>query len=94
MVFSGSTLKEFGASCGRVAASLSVDARRRLADVFTKYFAAYGLDGVHQRLNGRTVAQVLHEYKQPDLPPVIAEGERDGVRYTLYDAPPDGNDSA
>jgi len=94
LAFSGSDLQEFGSSYSRIAGTLSVDVRRNLADVFQSYFAAYGLEGVYERLNGRTVAQVFDEYKQPDPPAVIAEGERDGVRYTLYDAPPNRNDSA
>jgi hypothetical protein len=92
-VFSGSDLQQFGDSYSRIAARLPLDVKRKLVAVFRSYFAAYGLDGVYERLNGRTVAQVLDEYKQPDRPAVIAEGELDGVRYTLYDAPPNRNDS-
>jgi hypothetical protein len=88
LVFSGSNLQEFGASYSRIAAKLSVDVRRKLATVFKSYFIAHDLEGVYERFNGRSVAQVLDEYKQPETPAVIAEGEIDGVRYTLHDAPP------
>jgi len=50
----------------RIAAALPVDLKRKLAAVLKSYFAAYGLERVCERLNGRTVAQVLDEFTQPD----------------------------
>lgn len=93
-VFSGANKQEFGTSYSRIAATLPLDIKRKLADVFTSYFAAYGYQGVFERLKGRTVGQVLDEYKEPAPPAVIAEGEMEGVRYTLYDPPPERNDLA
>jgi hypothetical protein len=88
LVFSGSDLQEFGASYSGVAAKLPLEIKRRLSDIFRSYSLAYGFEGAFERMKGRTVAQVLDEYKEPDPPPVIAEGQLEGVRYRLYDAPP------
>jgi hypothetical protein len=40
---------------------------------------------LYDPVNGRTVTAVLAEYREAAGPEVIAEGERDGVRFTLYD---------
>ena len=61
---------------------------RQLRRVRNEYLIAYDWEGVFERFNGRTVAQVLAEYREPTHPPIVASGELDGVRYTLY-APPE-----
>src|SRR5262245_27520802 len=88
LLFSGSNFHEFGASYSQIAATLPLDVKQKLAKVFKDYSVAYGFDGVYERMKGRTVDQVFDEYEQPEFPPVVATGERDGMRYTLYDAPP------
>ena len=78
--FSGSDLQQFGTCYSRIAATLPVDLKRKLASVFKSYFAAYGLQGVYERLNGRTVAQVLDDFKQPDTPAIINEARANDLR--------------
>jgi hypothetical protein len=46
-----------------------------------------GWEGVCERFNGRTGAQILAEYCEPTHPPVVAGGELGGLRYTLDAAP-------
>lgn len=87
-VISGADLQEFGAAYSRIAGALTLEVRRQLGAVFKSYFVAYGLDGVHARFNGRTVTQILAEYQSPEIPPALAAGEVDGVRYALYEALP------
>ena len=57
---------------------------KRLCSIHDSYFVRYGFDGVYQRMNGRTVAQIFSEYQPADVKP-IASGEADGVRYELYE---------
>jgi hypothetical protein len=73
-----------------VVAGLSPDVARQLKGVRNEYLIAYGWEGVFERFNGRTVAQVLVEYREPTHPPIVASGEIDGIRYTLYAAPEEG----
>jgi hypothetical protein len=70
----------------RVICALPYHLRDRLNEVFLSYFSTYGSKETYQRLNGRTVGQVLNEYTPRASPAVIAEGEVAGVRYTLLAA--------
>jgi hypothetical protein len=65
---------------------LPVDLRLQLNSVFRSYWLAYGIEGVKERFNGRTVTQILAEYQPPPSEAVIASGEREGARYTIYEA--------
>lgn len=66
---------------------LPLEMRKRLHEVFTNYAASYGLQGAYERLNNRTVSQILTEYQPSTEPDVIASGEIDGMRYRLCKAP-------
>lgn len=92
-VFSGSDCQHFGTDYNRIVRALPADLSRTLRSVFKAYWTAYGIEGVYERFHGRSVARVLEEYQQPELPGCLASGERDGVRYTLYDAPTGGEGS-
>lgn len=86
-VFSGANPGEIHASYNRIVVTLPIDVRQRLNAIRTSYLVAYGFDEMCERMSGRTVAQVLDEFKQPDMPTVVAESAVDDLRYTLYDAP-------
>jgi hypothetical protein len=79
--------QEMAATCSNILAQLSPDVARQLRGVRNEYLIAYGWEGVFERFNGRTVAQVIAEYEEPTHPPIVASGELGGVRYTLYEAP-------
>jgi hypothetical protein len=66
---------------------LSPDVRRRLNAIKMHYLAAYGLKGAYERLNDRTVSQILDEHNEESVHKV-AQGTRDGVRFTLFAPPP------
>ena len=80
--------EKLSSSYREVIAQLPVDIALRLRDIFKSYFGRVGLEGVHERLNNRSVAQILREF-QPGEAQTIASGEIDGVRYKLYDALPE-----
>jgi hypothetical protein len=86
-LISCSSWQEIFTTLNKIRVELNPDVQRQLAAVVKSYAAAYGFEGVYGRLNGRTVAQVLSEYREPALPAVVSSGERDGVTYTLYEAP-------
>jgi hypothetical protein len=84
MVMSGADYGEFSKSFGSVCRELPREMANRLSSILKNYFASYGFDGVYQRMNGRTVAQIFSEYQGVDVKP-IASGEVDGMRYNLYE---------
>jgi hypothetical protein len=79
--------QEIADACSNIVAQLAPDVARQLKGVRNEYLIAYGWEGVFERFNGRTVAQILAEYREPAHPPIGASGELGGLRYTLYAAP-------
>jgi hypothetical protein len=74
-------------AANQVKPSLTYEMRRRLNDAISYYVRTGGMENVFERLNGKAVSQVLAEYDSTADSKVIAEGERNGVRFTLFDAP-------
>lgn len=68
---------------------LPPEVRRRFNFIKLYYLTEFGVSGIFEQMNGRTVAQVIDEYQGPE-PGVTAEGEWDCVRFTLYDPPSAG----
>jgi hypothetical protein len=87
-VISCANAQEIQATCSKILDQLARNVARQLRGVRNEYLIAYGWEGVFERFNGRTVAQVIAEYQEPAHPPIIASGELGGMRYTLY-APED-----
>ena len=83
-MFSCATPPEVLSAYNEAIAQLVPEVRQRLTEVLRKYVVAFGVGGVYERFNGRTVAQVLAEFQEPVTPPVVCSGELDGLRYTLY----------
>jgi hypothetical protein len=80
--------QEIQDAVSKVVDQLPRDLARQLRGVRNEYLIAYGWEGVFERFNGRTVAQILAEFQEPAHPPIVASGEIGGMRYTLH-APPD-----
>jgi hypothetical protein len=87
MVVLCSDYQQIVAVMNQIMPSLAPEVRRRLNTVKLAYLQAYGVKGLYDRVNGRSVAQVLAEYQEPQGRSVVAEGERDGDRFTLCDLP-------
>lgn len=83
---SGASLPEFCDSYNEVISSLPRETAKVLASIRKNYFSAFGVEGWYQRMNNRSVAQIVAEYQPGDEHP-IASGELDGVRWALYDPP-------
>jgi hypothetical protein len=86
--------QEIAVACSNLLAQLPPDVARQMRGVRNEYLIAYGWEGVFERFNGRTVAQVLAEYREPTHPPIVARGEFGGVRYTLHAAPEESSGQA
>jgi len=84
---SGSTVVELFSCYNALVVNLSPETRKQLGRVFMSYSSMYGFDGLFQRVNGRTVSQVLAEFVPGDMEP-IASGDQGGVRYALYSPAP------
>ena len=67
---------------------LAPEFRKRLSRIVTSYLHRYGIEGVFDRLNNRSVAQVFEQFEGDDGSNVIVEGEREGLRFRLSEKPP------
>lgn len=56
---------------------------------FTKacYLQRFGIDGLHRRTVGRTVAEVIEQFDDRDSLDVVTSGERDTVKYVVLESP-------
>lgn len=68
--------------------TLPAEVRRRLNYAKLHWLSTGGVQGLFDKVNGRTVAQILAEADDLPAPRVVAQGERDGVRFMLYEPPP------
>jgi hypothetical protein len=67
MLLSGSSTEEMLTSFVKANNQLTPDLRRQLDAVWKKYLAAHGLIGACERLNGRTVAQLIAEIPSDEM---------------------------
>jgi len=76
--------REIVGAVNSVVPKLAADDRKRLNNIFSAYLGSFGLEGVYERLNGRTVQEVFDGYSESEISAPELEGEKDGVRYKLY----------
>jgi|GEM_PF-3387712 len=87
---SGSNFNEFSRSLTSAIKSLPPAQREQLDAIFKNCVSAFGFDGALDRLNNKTIDQILEEFGNFTFPfRTIAEGERDGVKYRLTEPVPD-----
>ncbi len=86
VVACGSQSEIVGAT-NAVVRQLPSDVRRQFVKIISAYLHRYGLEGVFERMNNRSVATILAEYDGIAEPDPLVSGEADGVRYHLYEAP-------
>jgi hypothetical protein len=86
----GSTLDEFSNSLTKTLQSLPREQGDRLHAIRSNCFHTYGFEGTPERLNNKTVGEILAEFGNgtPTFR-VTAEGEKDGVRYALTETASD-----
>jgi hypothetical protein len=63
------------------------ETRKIFHKIFLEYYHNYGLEGAWERLNNRSVATVLSEYTPSSEEKPIASGEKEGLRYELFESP-------
>jgi hypothetical protein len=86
MGFSSAGVDDFLAAFSSIVGVLPPETQKRLRRIRNRYIIAYGPEGAFERMNNRSLAQVIAEYQEPGMRPVTS-GELDGVRYELYDSP-------
>lgn len=82
--------EELFSAAGEVMKHCPQEVRSKFLRIWGHYLHYFGLNGVFERLNNRSVEAIVADFENAAKPPVIASGEMDGIRYTLYDAPPIG----
>ena len=85
-VITGETSADVLRSTSNIASSLSRDDQERFTNVRFEYIAAYGEDGMADRLRGKTVRQAIDEFQPTGVEP-IETGVTDGVEWKLYAKP-------
>jgi hypothetical protein len=87
LIASGSSHRELSERLTEILQELPPETAKRFHKIRLNYTVWYGFAGMYERMNGRTVEQIFTEYRPVDEEP-IASGEVDGLRYKLYEAPP------
>ena len=85
-VIFGADFAEFCRAMTKVIQEAPPDVRAQLREIRRNSFAAFGFDGAFERLNGKTVSQILAGY-EPGKAQMMAAFELDGIRVRLFDAP-------
>ncbi len=85
-VIFGTDFAEFCRAMTKVIQEAPPDVKAQLREIRRNSFAAFGFDGAFERLNGKTVSQILAGY-EPGKAQMIAAIEVDGIRVRLLDAP-------
>lgn len=70
-----------------------LEIRRRANFIRAVYMQKYGIRGACERLNGRTIREIVDQFAEAEPPPLLAAGEREGVRFEVYGATA-GSDAA
>jgi hypothetical protein len=86
IVLSCSKWQELPGAYNRINAALPPGIRKRMADIMINYMARFGPQGVFERMNNRSISQILAEYDAGETK-VIAAGETEGVKWQLFEGP-------
>lgn len=82
----GETSADFSRALTKAIQASSLEVKTQLQTIRDNYLATYGFDGFYEKLNGKSIRQMIEEYV-PGNPKILAAGEVDGLKYVLYDAP-------
>jgi hypothetical protein len=89
IVLSCARWEELPSTYNKINGLLPRDIRTRMTEIMVNYMASYGSQGLFERVNNRTIAQIITEY-QPGPTKCITSGEVGDVRYTVYKKPSSG----
>jgi hypothetical protein len=87
VVVSSESPETFFDAAAAVVGAFPADVVQRFLRMWAYYTRVFGLDGAFERLNNRTVSTMLAEFEKVEKPKPIVSGERDGLRFALYEAP-------
>ncbi|HEU5118968.1 MAG TPA: hypothetical protein VFT74_20425 [Isosphaeraceae bacterium] len=75
-----------------ISSRLPYDLGRRFSSAFMSNVSRLGIQGAFDRMNNRSVLEILADFTGHDDRKPLVSGETDGVRYQLFD-PPDKPDA-
>ena len=87
----GESFAEYLKACNEVLPNVEMELRKRFIAIRSEYMGSLGLDRGFARIQGRTIAEVVLEYVETGVTP-LREGQREGLKYVLYDVPPNDQD--
>jgi hypothetical protein len=67
-------------------ARLPLEIRSKLNEILIFYLHRYGPDGAFDRMNNRTIGKIITEFELGGGMKPIVSGERDGVRFQLFES--------
>ena len=81
------SVDDFAKAKNQLLSQVPRDIRRQVNDIYIHYLHYHGPQGVFDRMNNRSIGTIIHEFSslQPMKP--VVSGERDGVRFQLFEAP-------
>jgi hypothetical protein len=89
IVLSCAKWQEIPGAWNRLKSVLPPDIKKRMSEIMLNYFANFGPEGLFERMNNRTIAQIIDEF-QPGQARPVASGEVGDVRWNLYRKPTSG----
>jgi hypothetical protein len=91
LILSCAELSEFSHAYSTVCRALPREIALKVKAVVIQQFGMYGTEEAFQRMKNKTVAELLA--LSPGEPKPVASGEVNGVRYILFDAPSQSDES-
>ena len=71
---------------------LPMEVKRLFSDLILAWMAQYSDHELLRMVRGKTVGQLINEYGSSPKPKPIDSGEKNGVRWELYDPPANPTD--
>ena len=81
---SGVTVQEFFRVRNQIVPGLPAEIKKRFLEIEKSYFGRFGLHGIFERMNDRSLSQIFAEF-QPGKQKPIASGEKEGLKWSLWD---------
>lgn len=67
-----------------IVTKLPSELRSQFNNVFSSYLRRYGIEGLFERMNNRTIGSILADFETDNDSPLIEEGEIGNMRYRLF----------
>ena len=82
-VFSCAREQDVPLAYNKIHTELSPEISKQVKEIMLDYLKRFGLNGVFDRMNNRSISQILADY-EPGQAKCIASGEKEGIRYEVF----------